>query len=155
MEQMNRWKRQYSLLMMRLFVAAIFLYHGLPKLLEPAQAISQFVDFGFPAFLAPVVGVSEVIFGVMLLVGLWTRYSATVLSVIIFVAAVGVQFPMALREGVLAHSALERDLMILSATLVLSFFGPGCLAIRSIRIPYLDWPEQNLAPGGDSPPAPD
>jgi len=37
--------------------------------------------------------------------------------------------------GVLLHPSLERDLLILAATLFLSLYGPGALALKTKRLP--------------------
>jgi uncharacterized membrane protein YphA (DoxX/SURF4 family) len=68
------------------------------------------------------------------LVGYWTTFASLVLAVIIFVAIVGVQIPGAVKAGKLLIAGLERDLLILMATLVLMAFGPGSFSIEEKKI---------------------
>jgi putative oxidoreductase len=114
-----------ALLLLRVVVAFIFLWHGVPKAMSPSMAMGKFVAMGFPGFLGPIVGIAEVIAGVLLLIGLYARWSSVVLAVIIVVAILGVQ----IKGGV--TSGLERDLMILAGTLVLATLGPGKLSVKS------------------------
>lgn len=44
------------LLLARLVIVFIFLYHGWPKATQPEMAMGKFEDMGFPGFLGPVVG---------------------------------------------------------------------------------------------------
>lgn len=76
-----------SLLLIRLGLVTIFLYHGFPKATEWPMAYAKFESMGFPGFLGPVVGIAEVIAATMILVGYWNLLSNFVLAVIIFVAA--------------------------------------------------------------------
>lgn len=91
-----------------------------------------FASLGFPGFLAPVVGVVEVAAGVLLLIGLWHRYAAYALSVIIAVAILRVQLPAAISAGDLIVP-FARDVLLLAALLVIAFHGPGCCAVDSKR----------------------
>lgn len=119
-----------SLFLLRLIVVLIFLYHGFPKATDWSMASDKFVAMGFPGFLGPIVGIAEVIASILILVGYWTPFASLVLAVIIFVAIVGVQIPGAVKAGKFLIAGLERDLLILMATLVLMAFGPGFFSIK-------------------------
>lgn len=134
---MNQKARDYTLLLLRMIIVIIFLFHGYPKAVDWSMAMEKFQSFGFPGFLGPVVGIFEVLAALALLIGFWTRFSATILAVIIFVATTGVQIPEALSEGVILHPGLERDLMIFGSLLFLSLHGPGALAIQTKRLPVV------------------
>jgi putative oxidoreductase len=45
--------RHLILLLARLLLAAIFLYHGWPKATQPEMAMSKFEEMRFPGFLGP------------------------------------------------------------------------------------------------------
>ncbi len=109
-----------GLFVTRVATALIFLYHGWPKATDWAMATDKFIGFGLPGFLGPLVGILEVVFGLTLLVGFMTRVSSIVLGVIIIVALLAVQLP-----GGSVSAGLERDAMILAATIVLAAYGPG------------------------------
>lgn len=112
-----------SLVLTRLSLAFIFLWHGIPKAFNPSVAVTKFVGVGFPGMLGPVIGWLEVIGGVFLLVGLWTRKTSLVLGIIILVALLFVHLPKGVTAG------LERDLLIVVGSIVLMGFGPGKWAL--------------------------
>ena len=116
--------RGYSLLILRVLLGLIFIYHGWGKVFEPSGAMGFFGSIGLPSFLAPIVGVVEVGGGLMLIAGLFARPAAAALLVVIAGALIKVQIPNGITAG------LERDAMIAAALLVLIAFGPGVFALR-------------------------
>lgn len=116
--------RGYSLLIVRMLLGLIFVYHGWGKVFEPSGTMAFFSSIGLPSFLAPIVGVVEVGGGLMLIAGLFARPAATALLVVIAGALIKVQIPKGLAAG------LERDAMIAAALLVIMAFGPGAFALR-------------------------
>ena len=116
--------RGYSLLILRVLLGLIFIYHGYGKVFEPSGAMGFFSSIGLPSFLAPIVGVVEVGGGLMLVAGLFARPAATALLIVIAGALIKVQIPKGLAAG------LERDAMITAALLVIMAFGPGVFALR-------------------------
>ncbi len=127
----NLIKRGYSLLVLRLIIVASFLYHGLPKAINWSLAAEKFENMGFYGALGPVVGIAEVLAGLLLLIGLWSRRSAAVLAIVILVAILGVQIPGAVEAGKLFTSGLERDLLLFGGLLVLMGSGAGSLAVST------------------------
>ena len=115
-----------SLLLLRLVIIFIFLWHGIPKAFQWSMAADKFVAMGFPGFLGPIVGVLEVVAAILILIGFWHAWANYLLAVIIVVALIGVQIP---KGGV--HAGLERDLLILVGTLVLAAHGPGMCALKN------------------------
>ena len=124
-----------SLLLLRLALVSIFLFHGLPKALNWTMASEKFVNMGFAAFWGPVVGILEVAAAALILIGLWTTFASLILGVIIAVALIGVQIPGAMKAAEAAGQAftltagLERDLLIFTGILVLMAFGAGALSV--------------------------
>lgn len=114
-----------SLLLTRLIVAVVFLWHGVEKAFTPEVGVQKFIDMGFPGFLGPIVGGVEVVLALLLIAGLWTRYTSIALAGIIVVAIVGVQLAKGYQSG------LERDLLLIATLFILTSFGPGALAIES------------------------
>jgi putative oxidoreductase len=107
---MKHWKT--GLLPLRLAIASIYLYHGLPKALDWAMAADKFAAMGFPGFLGPIVGITEVVAALMLMSGLAYRWANAALGGIIAVAIVGVQLPASIEAGKLI-AGLERDALML------------------------------------------
>ena len=106
-------KREISLLALRLIIAAIFLWHGVPKVIDVGAAMDKFVGFGLPGWLGPVTGWIEVIASGMLVLGFKHRWAVLALLVIIVGAMVTVQLPRGMSSG------LERDALILAGLFVL------------------------------------
>lgn len=121
--------RDYSLLLLRLAAVFVWLYHGIPKAIDWPKAAAKFVEFGLPGFLGPITGIVEVIFGGLILVGLYHKWSNLVLLFIIAGAIVTVQIPGALAAATVT-AGLERDLLLLAVSVVLAAFGPGALSLK-------------------------
>ncbi len=117
-------------LVMRIVIAAIFLYHGIPKAFQWGMAFDKFVSMGFPGFLGPIVGIAEVVGAVLILIGFWHKWANYGLALIIVVAILGVQIPGAVKAGKLLPAGLERDLLIVAGNLWLAWTGPGKCALE-------------------------
>ena len=113
----------YALLILRLTLVAIFLYHGLPKAIFWSMATEKFSNFGLPGFLGPITGIAEVIASISLLFGRFWKTSNLVLLFIIAGAIVTVQLPNFLADSSKV-AGLERDLLILVGHLTLLAFIP-------------------------------
>ncbi len=113
-----------ALLILRLTIVAIFLYHGLPKAIFWSMATEKFVGFGLPGFLGPITGIAEVIASIALLFGRFWKTSNLVLLFIISGAIVTVQLPNFLAD-MSKVAGLERDLLILVGHLTLLAFPPN------------------------------
>ena len=113
----------YALVILRLTLIAIFLYHGLPKAIFWSMATEKFVNFGLPGFLGPITGIAEVIASITLLFGRFWKASNLVLMFIIAGAIVTVQLPTFLAD-MKKVAGLERDLLILVGHLTLLAFPP-------------------------------
>ncbi|MDH3297626.1 MAG: DoxX family protein [Gemmatimonadota bacterium] len=105
--------RDTSLLAFRLVIVAIFLWHGVPKVIDPAGTMDSFAGLGLPGWLGPITGWVEVIAASMLAVGFRHRWAAAALLVVIVGALVTVQIPGGMSSG------LERDALIFAGLLVL------------------------------------
>lgn len=120
-------KRDISLLALRLVIAAVFLWHGVPKAIDLGAAMDKFVGFGLPGWMGPITGWVEVVASGMLVIGFRHRWAVLALLVIIVGALVTVQLPRGM------SSSLERDALVLVGLLVLwtetrlacSFGGAG------------------------------
>lgn len=115
--------RDIILLLVRLLIAAIFLYHGWPKATDWQMASSKFEGMGFPGFLGPTVGIIEVVSSLLLILGWLNSLGSILLMGVIVVAIVAVQ----ISQGWVP--SLERDLQVLLLLLVLLTFGPGSYSV--------------------------
>lgn len=121
----------------RFAVGPIFLVEGLQKFLFPAAlGVGRFVKIGipWPHLTAPFVGNVEVIAGLFLILGLWTRLAAFALLVDIAVALVTTKIPMLLHEGFwkAAHES-RTDWAMFFGLLFILIAGAGSFSLDAAR----------------------
>lgn len=88
--------------LIRLLVAVVFASEGIQKFLFPMQlGAGRFARIGIPApdVMAPFVGVVEVVGGILVFLGLWTRPAALALLIDISVAILSTKLPILLGHG--------------------------------------------------------
>jgi putative oxidoreductase len=122
-----------AVILVRLVVGGIFLSEGIQKFLFPAElGIGRFVKIGIPSpeFMAPFVGVCEIVCGALILIGLLTRFASLVLFINISVAIVTTKIPLLASKGFwnFAHEA-RVDYAMLLGTLFLLIAGAGGLSV--------------------------
>lgn len=110
---MHKKFSDYSLLFLRIVIGAVFVYHGWPKLFSQPELL------GLPGFVGFLVGIVEVVFGVLILLGVGFPWVTYPLGVVILVALFFMQLP----KGITAGS--ERDLIIAAVLFLLGAIGPG------------------------------
>jgi len=79
----------------RLAVGLIFFTQGILKYIDPKMGVIRFAKIGFPYpyFTAHFVGTFEVVCGLFVLLGLWTRLSAIPLLIVISTAIASTKIP--------------------------------------------------------------
>jgi putative oxidoreductase len=90
-----------SILLIRLTVGLIFFTQGILKYTDLNMGAARFTRIGFPYpyFTAHFVGTFEVVCGVLVLLGLWTRVSAVPLLIVIATAIATTKVPELFRAG--------------------------------------------------------
>ena len=87
-------------LLMRVGIGIIFLVHGIAKFQSGLGNIEGwFSSIGLPGFLADVVAVIELVGGILLIVGLFTRYVSAILVIVLL----GAIFTAKLSAGLLGN----------------------------------------------------
>src|ERR1700678_700049 len=124
-----------ALLLLRLGLGAIFIYHGYPKLfVNTREAMAGFVHMGFPSYFVYIAGAIEFFGGCLLIVGLFTRVAALFIAGEMAVALVRVhkliaepravhnyEFPLALAVAAFALATTGAGAISLDATI----YGEG------------------------------
>ena len=89
------------LALIRIPVGLIFLTQGILKFTDRHMGAIRFAHIGFPhpSFMAHFVGGVEIVCGLMVLVGLWTRLASVPLLVVISTAIVTTKIPELHRSG--------------------------------------------------------
>jgi putative oxidoreductase len=86
-------------LLIRLMAGGVFLWEGVMKFVFPhTLGVGRFLKLGIPApeFMAPFVGVMEIVGGTLFIVGLFTRLAALPLLIDIVVAIASTKIPLLL-----------------------------------------------------------
>ncbi len=89
-------------LLIRLMVGSVFLSEGIQKFLYPAQrGVGRFEQMGFPApeFFGNFTGLFEILAGLLILAGLFTRIGALTTFIIMTVGIVVTKIPIAFGES--------------------------------------------------------
>lgn len=121
---MLKTKHDLSVLIIRIMVGSIFLSEGIQKFLYPSlRGVGRFIkiDLPWPEFLAYFVASFEVICGLFILIGLFTRFAAVPLIIIMLVAIASTKIPILMSEGfwVMAHAARTDWAMLLGSVYLL------------------------------------
>lgn len=124
--------RPLGLLVLRLALGLIFLFHGYPKLFTaPRQTAEMFAKLGFANGTSYAIGALEVFGGILLVVGFFTRPIALLLAAEMGVAI----WKVHLAKGYLAVHEYEFPLIVGAAALALATCGPGGISLDEILLP--------------------
>lgn len=127
----------FAPLLLRLPLGIIFIAHGANKLFGTFNGasfdttVAQFAAMGFtpPEFHAALAGGGELLGGLLVLLGLGTRFGAAMLGVIMLVAIVVVHWS----GGLFAHNGgFEYPLALLGMSLALFALGGGALSVDGL-----------------------
>ena len=123
----------YAALVLRLALGAMFVAHGLLKLLvfTPAGTAKFFASVGFPGWLAYPVLAAETIGGVLLILGVFPRWIAAVLTVELLGASTvhmhnGWEFTS-------PNGGWEYPVFLAATSLALALLGDGAPALKPSR----------------------
>ncbi len=121
-----------AVLLVRLIVAGVFLSEGIQKFLFPADlGVGRFMKIGIPSpeFMAPFVGVCEILCGALILIGLVARFASLVMIINMLVAIGTTKIPLLVSKGFwsFAHEA-RVDYSMLLGCLFLLIVGAGSLS---------------------------
>lgn len=121
----------YAALFMRLALGIMFLAHGLTKVFvfTPAGTAGFFSSIGFPGFLAYPVMAFEVIGGIMLIAGIYSRWVAAIAVVQLFVAST-VHFANGW-SFTNANGGWEYPIYLTVSALVVALLGDGKAALKA------------------------
>ncbi len=115
-----------ALLLLRLGLGLIFVYHGFPKLTHIHQTVSEFPRMGFPSYFAYIAGILEFFGGWLLILGLFTRITALLLAGEMAIAILRVHLP---QGGVMAVSNYQFPLALAVGAFALVAVGAGAISI--------------------------
>jgi putative oxidoreductase len=115
-----------ALLVLRVALALIFIYHGYPKLTHTHGDLQKmFVEHGMPGYFAMLAGVIETFGGGLLLIGLLARPAAMLLAIEMSVAIWKVHSV----HGIYAVRDYEFPLALAAGCFVLASVGAGLISV--------------------------
>ena len=127
----------WAALLLRILVGWVFLTEGIQKFLFPAAlGVGRFTKIGipWPHFTAPFVGVVEIACGMLLMIGLVTRFAAIPLLIDISVAIATTKIPILVHQGFWpAMHEGRTDLCMVLGLIAILCIGPGRLSCDTRR----------------------
>jgi putative oxidoreductase len=129
-----------AIFFIRLAVGLIFFSQGILKFTDPNMGFNRFARIGFPHpyFTAHFVGTFEIVCGLLVLIGLWTRAASVPLLIIIATAIATTKLPELSRptQGFwYMVSDARTDFAMLCSLIFLIIAGGGAWPIESRRPP--------------------
>ncbi len=135
---------EFAPLVVRVIVGVIMAAHGLQKLLAGPGNFGGFLaQLGVPAptLMGYVVTLVELLGGILLIIGLFSRLAALLLTIDLVVAILLVKVNVGLIAPPQQGAGAELDLALIAGFLVIVFAGPGSLSLdRTLGI------EEGVAP---------
>ena len=133
LDRLTHTRNEFSTLLIRLMVGAVFLSEGIQKFLFGEEDGSgRFAKIGLPSpeILGPFVGTTEIIAGTLLLLGLFTRLAAIPTLVIMLVAISVTKIDIGLEQGVweMLHAS-RTDWSMLICSIFLLIRGGGMASV--------------------------
>ncbi|GAP70602.1 uncharacterized membrane protein YphA, DoxX/SURF4 family [Bacteroidales bacterium 6E] len=133
LDRLTHTRIEFSTLLIRLMVGAVFLSEGIQKFLFAEEVGSgRFAKIGLPSpeILGPFVGTTEIIAGTLLLLGLFTRLAAIPTLVIMLVAISVTKIDIGLEQGVweMLHAS-RTDWSMLIGSIFLLIRGGGMASV--------------------------
>ena len=133
-----------AVLIIRILAGWVFLSEGMQKLLFPESlGAGRFSKIGIPlpSFSAPFVGVIDIVFGVLIIIGLLTRISTIPLLIDICVAIGTTKIPILMAKGIWAAAHESRtDVSMLLALVFLLIVGAGPWSMDAILLRIMAHP---------------
>ncbi|MDE0090287.1 MAG: DoxX family protein [Thaumarchaeota archaeon] len=117
----------------RASVGVIFILHGMGKF-NPGFA-NALPNMGLPPELQIPIALAEVVPGILLIIGVLSRFSGALLAIVM----VGAIFHVKGAQSMTGDGGVEFDVILLAASLLIMVAGPGRIAIAQAarRIPRI------------------
>jgi putative oxidoreductase len=124
----------YAPTILRVVTGVLFILHGLPKFQDMAGTTGFFESLRIPAagIMAPFIAILEVVGGLLLVLGVATRWISLLFIIEMIVAMLLVKLPSV---GIIAPpgaqiAGAEVDLMLLAMSLAVLILGPGIPSVE-------------------------
>jgi putative oxidoreductase len=111
---------------LRLTLGMIFILHGISKF-DPGFA-NNLPNMGLPVELQIPIALAELISGIFMIIGVFSRLSASLISIIML----GAIFLVKGAQNITGKGGVEIDLILLASALVIMIVGPGKISLAQI-----------------------
>ena len=111
---------------LRSAIGVIFIVHGMMKF-NPGFA-NALPNMGLPPEMQIPIALAEVVPGILIIIGVLSRFSAALLSIVM----VGAIFHVKGAQSITGDGGVELDLILLAASLVIMIAGPGRISLAQI-----------------------
>ncbi len=111
---------------LRSAIGVIFIVHGMMKF-NPGFA-NALPNMGLPPEMQIPIALAEVVPGVLIIIGVLSRFSAALLSIVM----VGAIFHVKGAQSLTGDGGVEIDVILLAASLVIMIAGPGRISLAQI-----------------------
>jgi putative oxidoreductase len=122
-----------AIFLIRISVGFIFLSEGIQKFILPVErGAGRFEKLGvfYPEFMGSCIGTIEIVCGIMILIGFYTRIAAVFTGIIMLFAMYYTQLPILLEEGFWAMAnRIRTDWSMFFSSLFLLYVGAGYWSI--------------------------
>lgn len=108
---------------LRSVIGVIFIIHGMSKFNEGFGGFLS--SMGIPAEMQIPIALAELIPGILLIIGVFSRLSASLLAIIML----GAIFVIKGAQSLTGDGGVEFDLILLASTLVIVIAGPGRMSL--------------------------
>lgn len=116
----------FAPLPIRIIAGIAFILHGLPKFENLQGTQGFFASIGLPAELALLIGLLEVIGGILLIVGLVTRIT----SILFIIETIGIILILKTGNSFTGEGGYEIEILLMFISISLLLSGPGRVSIE-------------------------
>ncbi|TVP41178.1 DoxX family protein [Candidatus Nitrosocosmicus arcticus] len=116
----------FAPLPIRIMAGIAFIVHGLPKFENLPGTQGFFGSVGIPPELALIIGILEVIGGIVLILGVFTRIA----SILFIIEMAGAVLIVKAGNGLIGQGGYEVDLLLMSIAISLLLSGPGRVSLE-------------------------
>ncbi len=114
-------RRSFGLLVLRIGLGVIFVAHGIGKIQSMGATAGYFETIGFGSFMAHLVAYVELVGGIALLLGVFTRLAAGILASVMAVVLLYVK----MNAPITGMGGNELELALFVSSVALAFMGGG------------------------------
>ena len=119
----------YGLLVLRIFLGIIFIYHGMPKLTMSGKMAK---GMGWSSGSVVLLGLVEFLSGLALVLGFYAEIGALLIAIVMLGALFHKMFKWNIPFSAMDKMGWEFDLILLGAAVAVLLFGAGSISLDAL-----------------------